>query len=234
MNGVIASWYTQDSVTAERELARALAIDTTSLYALSALGTFVAVRYPDSAGVLFVRAARHNPMSTVALYFSAIMPSMQRAMSPDTATIVCERLRRAVPVLGDNCDALRLDHLGRRREAQQLLQSADTTGFSGGAWSWRAYAAVLIGDTVTSRRLLARASIESERQYVREDFVAWTWIELGDAEEALRWTQRAAVSRASGATGARQRFAQRFPNDRVRIARLDSTFARTSLTGRTQ
>ena len=97
LNGVIASWYTQDSVTAERELARALAIDTTSLYALSALGTFVAVRYPDSAGVLFVRAARHNPMSTVALYFSAIMPSMQRAMSPDTATIVCERLRRAVP-----------------------------------------------------------------------------------------------------------------------------------------
>jgi serine/threonine-protein kinase len=234
MAGLIATWYTRDSATAERELHKALEIDSTNGYALPALASFVAVRHPDSSGTLEVRALRHNPWSTLVLYFTAWLPASHRAMSPDTAVLVCGRLRQSVPPLADNCDALRLDRLGKRAEAQAMLRKADTTNLEPTVWAWRALGAAFVGDTAFSRLLLNRAEEESRRRYVREDFVTIAYAELGDRQRAYQWAVRAFDSRASGAVWAHQRLLQRFGSDAAFRARLDSAFYGTAASSETR
>ncbi len=223
--GTVAGWYTLDSVTADRESRRALAIDSTSGLALTTLPSLLGTSYPDSMSLWYARAFRHNPMSMITLYFGSLFPAYHRALTPDTSALVCERLRRAAPPLGDNCEAYRLDKLGKRADARRFLSAADTTQFPASAWTWRAFVAAQLGDSAFARQLLARAIEAGRTQYVREDFIAWSYIALADVEEARRWTLRALESHSAGAMWARRAFANRFPAERAAIAQIDSAFA---------
>ena len=222
--GGIAAWYTRDSAAAERELHRALAIDSTNVYALAALGTLVMSRLPDSAGVLHARNVRHNPFSLVAQYFAALDPAVHRVLSPDSAAMVCTRLRQAVPPLADNCDALRLWKTGKQVEGRALLRDADTTGMEGGLWAARALVASLVGDDVIIRRFAERATIEASRRYARRDFTAMAWSSLGDRTQALRAARQAFANRESGSMWVYEALALRFGADRAFRAVLDSAY----------
>ena len=222
--GAIAAWYSRDSAVAERELHRALAIDSTNMYALTALASFVSLRHPDSVGVLDARNIRHNPLSLIAQYFAAIEPAFHRALPADSAAMVCTRLRQAVPPLGDNCDALRLWQNGKQVEGRAQLRNADTTGMEGGLWAGRALAASLLGDDVITHRFAERATLESSRRYARLDFTAIAWTSLGDRAQALRAARQAFANRESGSMWAYQLMVRRFGADRAFRATLDSAY----------
>ena len=214
MAGMFNLWYERDSVAAGAALRRALALDSTSAVALTAFASLADLSDPDSAGRLVARAVRHNPTTTLSLYFTIWAPQVFRVLSPDSGQLACDRLRTSVPPLGDGCDASRLAILGRRAEAAAAWRRIDTATFtSASLYAWRALVAANIGDTTLVRQALASADRASRSGYVREDALMLAAAHLGDRTEMLRWTRAALRSHAAGAIYVAGRRLDRYRGD---------------------
>ncbi len=198
--GTVQLWYMRDTALAIHSLHEALAVDSTNAMALIPYASWVYRTDPDSAGRVSATAIRHNPTTTLSLYFSLWTPAVFRVMTADSAKLVCTRLRVSVPPLGEYCDVARLAERGDRAAAAVAWRAVDTTTFTvPSVYAWRALAASIVGDTALTRSALASVERVARTGYVREDAATVAAVRIGDRATALRWARRALESRAAGA-----------------------------------
>jgi serine/threonine-protein kinase len=197
--GTLHNWYSRDTTLGVRELREAIALDSTNALALITYAAHTYLTDPDSAGRITAAAIRHNPTTTLSLYFTLWAPAVFKVLPADSARLACTRLRGYVPVLGQYCEAVRLQVAGRRAEGVAAYLAVDTSTFPAPSfYAWRALSASLLGDSTLTRAALNSAERVSATGYVREDAIAVAAARIGDRATALRWMRRGLASHVSG------------------------------------
>jgi ATP/maltotriose-dependent transcriptional regulator MalT len=110
----------------------------------------------------------------------------------DSATAGCQALLR---LAADGCAERLLIQRGRGAEvvaARKAKPPTDPMNMLS-----LAQALALAGDPVAARRQLAAALAAAGTRYVREDYVAATYLTLGDTARALEWLDRGLTAEAA-------------------------------------
>lgn len=127
-----------------------------------------------------------------------LTPHAFEKISPDSGAAICQRSATLSEYVGGVCESLRLLQSGRATDAiAQYLKTMKEPGTASAA-ATHARMFALLKDTVRTRLAIARALEISKTQYLREDFIALAYCQIGDAEESLRWWKRGYASRSAG------------------------------------
>jgi hypothetical protein len=111
----------------------------------------------------------------------------------DSATATCQALHRVAPT--DRCDAHLLLRQGRAPEAVTAMKARPPTVpeemlILAEALAWA-------GDTTAARRQLSVALAAAGPRYVREDYVAFAYLAVGDTTRTLEWLDRGLTAEAA-------------------------------------
>jgi serine/threonine-protein kinase len=190
LHGSLLATYLRDFPAAESEYLRAIALDSTTPFG-GDYGWLMHLRgLDDSATAVVRRARRHNPFSFAPTNL-AIVIFLDRDML-DSASAACQSLRR---LAGDRCDANVLIRRGRAAEAVRVLQTPPPGRPEEMVLLSEALART--GDTATARRELSVALAAAGSSYVREDYVAFAYLALGDTARTLEWLDRGLTAQAA-------------------------------------
>jgi eukaryotic-like serine/threonine-protein kinase len=190
LHASLLATYLRDFAAAEPEYLRAIALDSTTPFG-GDYGWVLHTRgLDDSASAVVRRARRHNPFSFAPTNL-AIVIFLDRG-TLDSAAAACQALRR---LLGDRCDANVLLRRGRAAEAVTALKTTPPTRPEDMLLLSEALARS--GDTAAARRELSTALTAAGPRYVREDYVAFAYLALGDTARTLEWLDRALTSQAA-------------------------------------
>jgi Tfp pilus assembly protein PilF len=182
--------YLRDYAAAEPEYLRAIALDSTTPFG-GDYGWYLHLRgLDDSATAVVRRARRHNPYSFAPTNL-AIVIFLDRGML-DSASAACQALRR---LSNDRCDANVLMRRGRAAEAVTLLKAPPPTRPE--EMLLLSEASARAGDTAAARRELSAALAAAGPRYVREDYVAFVYLALGDTARTLEWLDRGLTAQAA-------------------------------------
>ena len=110
----------------------------------------------------------------------------------DSAAAACQALRR---LADDRCDANVLMRRGRAAEAVTILKRTPPTKPEDMLLLSEALARA--GDTAAARRELSAALAAAGPRYVREDYVAFAYLALGDTARTLEWLDRGLTAEAA-------------------------------------
>jgi eukaryotic-like serine/threonine-protein kinase len=188
--GSLFATYLRDFAAAEPEYLRALALDSTTPFG-GDYGWLMHLRgLDDSATAVVRRARRHNPFSFAPTNL-AIVVFLDRNMV-DSASAACQALLR---VAADRCDANVLMRRGRAAEAVAALKAAPLTLPEDMLIFSEALARA--GDAAAARRELSAALAAAGGHYVREDYVAFAYLALGDTVRTLEWLNRGLTAEAA-------------------------------------
>jgi serine/threonine-protein kinase len=190
LRGSLFATYLRDFAAAEPEYLRAIALDSTTPFG-GDYGWLMHLRgLDDSATAVVRRARRHNPFSFAPTNL-AIVIFLDRDMV-DSAAAACQALRR---LSADRCDANILMRRGRAAEAVAILKRAPPTKPEDMLLLSEALARS--GDAAAGRRELTAALAAAGRGYVREDYVAFAYLALGDTARTLEWLDRGLTAEAA-------------------------------------
>jgi serine/threonine-protein kinase len=190
LHGSLLATYLRDFPAAESEYLRAIALDSTTPFG-GDYGWLMHLRgLDDSATAVVRRARRHNPFA-FAPTNRAIVIFLDRDML-DSASAACHSLRR---LAGDRCVANVLIRRGRAAEAVRVLQTPPPGRPEEMVLLSEALART--GDTATARRELSVALAAAGSSYVREDYVAFAYLALGDTARTLEWLDRGLTAQAA-------------------------------------
>jgi serine/threonine-protein kinase len=199
--GIVMYFYLRDYAAGQRFLERAVRqqFDVTGgagfyAFLLRASGQ------TDSADAIMRRFATVDPASPV--YLAEIFEYHIRANHVEEASDACTRLVELAPDATNDCRArLDLNAGVRLDEALKMFQAHATSGdrrqrFNGrmGVISTLAR----MGRRAEARRMLADIETEYRQHYLREDYIANAYGEIGDVPKALEWLERAYQSRSGG------------------------------------
>jgi hypothetical protein len=110
----------------------------------------------------------------------------------DSATAACKALRQLAP---DACDGRLLIQGGRAAEVVAARKARPPT--TPPEMLELAEALARSGDTAAGRHQLSAALVAARKQYVREDYVAATYLALGDTARTLEWLERGLDAQAA-------------------------------------
>ena len=190
LRGSLLATYLRDFAAAEPEYLRAIALDSTTPFGGDYGWVLHARGLDDSATAVVQRARRHNPFSFAPTNL-AIVIFLDRSML-DSATAACQALRR---LADDRCNANLLMRRGRAAEAITVLQALPPTRPEDMLILSEALARV--GDVAAARRELSAALAAAGSHYVREDYVAFAYLALGDTARTLEWLDRGLTAEAA-------------------------------------
>jgi eukaryotic-like serine/threonine-protein kinase len=190
LNGGLLGNYVRDYAAGEREYLRAIALDSTAPLAGDYGWLLHGRGLDDSALAVVRRARRHNPFAYQSMNQAVLLFSNLGML--DSATAVCQALRR---VAADPCDERLLLLRGRAAEvvaARKARPPTDPVDMLS-----LAEALARAGDTLAARRQLSAALAAAGTRYVREDYVAATYLALGDTTRTLEWLERGLAAQAA-------------------------------------
>jgi serine/threonine-protein kinase len=188
--GSLFATYLRDFAAAEPEYLRAIALDSTTPFG-GDYGWLMHLRgLDDSASAVVRRARRHNPFSFAPTNL-AIVIFLDRGMV-DSASAACQALRR---LSDDRCDANVLMRHGRAAEAVTILKRTPPAKPEDRLLLSEALARA--GDAPAARRELSAALAAAGPRYVREDYVAFAYLALGDTVRTLQWLDRGLTAEAA-------------------------------------
>jgi len=188
--GSLFATYLRDFAAAEPEYLRAIALDSTTPFG-GDYGWLMHLRgLDDSASAVVRRARRHNPFSFAPTNL-AIVIFLDRDMV-DSASAACQALRR---LANDRCDANVLMRRDRAAEAVTILKKTPPPKPEDMLLLSEALAKS--GDAAAARRELSAALAAAGPRYVREDYVAFTYLALGDTARTLEWLDRGLTAQAA-------------------------------------
>jgi tetratricopeptide (TPR) repeat protein len=191
--GFIALFYDWDWPTADRELRRALALDSTFTPAVLYHGWYnVAVGRVDAAVDDLERARALDPLSLIlntrlatmlfwARRYDATVTQLSRTLALDSSYALAHaQLARADIQLG-RCDRAQVELRGRTQIAAPYYES-----------SVLGYAAAVCGPRAEATRMLEQMrTLMRNGTYVSPAVVASVYVGLGDKDQALAWLERA-------------------------------------------
>jgi eukaryotic-like serine/threonine-protein kinase len=190
LRGSLLATYLRDFAAAEPEYLRALALDSTTPFG-GDYGWVLHLRGLDDSGTAVVRRARrHNPYSFAPTNLAVVI-FLDRDMV-DSAMAACQDLRR---LADDRCNANVLMRQGRAAEAVAILKAPPPTKPEDMLLLSEALARS--GDAAAARRELSAALVAAKSHYVREDYVALTYLALGDTARTLEWLNRGLTAQAA-------------------------------------
>jgi eukaryotic-like serine/threonine-protein kinase len=190
LNASLLNAYVRDYPAAEREYLRAIALDSTAPLAGDYAWQLHARGLDDSALAVVRRARRHNPFAYEPVNLAETIFANTGML--DSATAACQELQRLAP---DPCDEPLLIQGGRAAEVVAARKAHPPTGPA--TMLSLAEALARAGDTVAARRQLSVALVAAGTRYVREDYVAATYLALGDTSRALEWLDRGLDAQAA-------------------------------------
>jgi eukaryotic-like serine/threonine-protein kinase len=191
LRGSLLSTYLRDFAAAEPEYLRAIALDSTTPFGGDYGWVLHARGLDDSALAVVRRARRHNPFSFAPTNLAVVI-FLNRGML-DSASAGCEALRRLVAA--DRCSDHLLMRQGRAAEAVAAMKASPPTAPEDTLIFAEALARA--GDAAAARRLLSAAVSGVRQRYVREDYVAFAYLALGDTARTLEWLDRGLGSQAA-------------------------------------
>jgi serine/threonine-protein kinase len=188
--GSLFATYLRDFAAAEPEYLRAIALDSTTPFG-GDYGWLMHLRgLDDSATAVVRRARRHNPFSFAPANLAVVI-FLDRDMV-DSASAACQALRR---LADDRCDANVLMRRGRAAEAVTILKRTPPTKPE--EMLLLSEALARSGDAAAARRELSAALAAAGPRYVREDYVAFAYLALGDTVRTLEWLDRGLTAEAA-------------------------------------
>jgi serine/threonine-protein kinase len=188
--GSLFTTYLRDYAAAEPEYLRAIALDSTTPFA-GDYGWLMHLRgLDDSASSVVRRARRHNPFSFAPTNLAIVI--FQDLGMTDSASASCQALRR---LTDDRCDVNILVRQGRAAEAVATLKRTPPTRPEDMLILSEALARS--GDAAAARRELSAALAAAGGRYVREDYVAFAYLALGDTARTLEWLDRGLTAEAA-------------------------------------
>jgi serine/threonine-protein kinase len=190
LHASLLTTYVRDYPAAEREYLTATALDSTTTFAGDYGWLLHGRGLDDSALAVVRRARRHNPFAFAPTNLAVVIFSNIGRL--DSATAACQALRR---LANDYCNEHLLIQRGRAAEvvaARKARPQTDPVGML-------SLAEVLAraGDTLAARRQLSAALSAAGTRYVREDYVAATYLALGDTARTLEWLERGLDAQAA-------------------------------------
>src|SRR4051794_3395145 len=191
LRGSLLATYLRDFAAAEPEYLRAAALDSTTPFAGDYGWVLHARGLDDSAMAVVRRARRHNPFSFAPTNLAIVM-FLNRGML-DSASAACQSLRRVAAA--DRCGEHLLIRQGRAAEAVKIMTATPPTAPED--MLILAEAMARAGDTATARRELSAALAAAGSHYVREDYVAFAYLALGDTARTLEWLHPGAPAEAA-------------------------------------
>jgi serine/threonine-protein kinase len=191
LQGSLLATYLRDFPAAEREYLRAIALDSTTAFGGDYGWLLHARGLDDSALAVVRRARRHNPFSFAPTNLAWVIFSNLGML--DSASAVCQELRRLAA--SDSCDARMLILRGRAADVVAALKARPPTDPE--TMLLLAMALARSGDAAAARRQLSAALVAAGSRYVREDYVAATYLALGDTSRALEWLDRGLTAQAA-------------------------------------
>ena len=190
LKGALLNTYVLDFAGAEREFLTAIALDSTAPLAGDYGWLLHGRGQDDSALAVLRRARRHNPIAYEPMNQAVVIFSNLEML--DSASAVCQALRQ---LAADPCDERLLLQRGRAAEVVAARRGRKPAGPVD--MLTLAEALARAGDSVAARRQLSAALVTAGTQYVREDYVAATYLALGDTNRALEWLDRGLAAQAA-------------------------------------
>jgi TolB-like protein len=191
LRGSLLATYLRDFAAAEPEYLRAIALDSTTPFGGDYGWVLHARGLDDSALAVVRRARRHNPFSFAPTNLAVVI-FLNRGML-DSASAACQALRRLAAA--DRCSEHLLMRQGRAAEAVAAMKASSPTAPEDTLIFAEALARA--GDAAAARSRLSAAVSGVRQRYVREDYVAFAYLALGDTARALEWLDRGLVSQAA-------------------------------------
>jgi serine/threonine-protein kinase len=190
LKGSLLSTYLRDYPASEREYLTATALDSTTTFAGDYGWLLHGRGLDDSAMAVVRRARRHNPFAYAPTNLAWTIFTNLGML--DSAAAACQALRR---LAADPCDERLLIQRGHATEVVARMKASPATTpeemvIFAGALAWA-------GDTMAARRQLSVALVAAGTRYVREDFVASSYLALGDTSRALEWLDRGLDAQAA-------------------------------------
>ena len=197
--GALLAVYERKYADAEREFAKALAIDSTNeIVALPYAFTLEALGRADSGLAVARRGLRHNPLSST-IPIAAFAVALRQGQT-DSAEAVCRRVREYRENV-TSCDVVFAMSRGRYVEAIEFARRRATALPVGNNFAYLARTLARAGQKAEAERELRRALDYARTRYVREDAIAATYAALGDAHKAIEWLERGLEANAANMTG---------------------------------
>ncbi len=185
-------YYDYDVAAASREFERALRLDSANLTAGTIYPGVLGLRYAgDSAGVVFQRASRLNPLSRRIL----VAKANDRSAPVDSVRRSCALLARLNASAGAICEANLLRRLGKQADAIGKMKGSVASSAHGADYTnlarWLLYA---VSDTIGAKEQLSLATQAYQHEFVREDMIATLYFRLGDMERSIEWWAKSGES----------------------------------------
>jgi eukaryotic-like serine/threonine-protein kinase len=190
LRGSLLATYLRDFAAAEPEYLRAIALDSTTPFGGDYGWVLHARGLDDSAVAVVRRARRHNPFSFAPANLALVI-FLDLGM-PDSATATCEAVRR---VAANNCDVSLLIRRGRAADAVAAMKASPPTAPEDSLILAEALARA--GDAGAARARLSASLTAMGKRYVREDYVAFAYLALGDTARTLEWLDRGLTAQAA-------------------------------------
>jgi TolB-like protein len=191
LRGSLLATYLRDFGAAEPEYLRAIALDSTTPFAGDYGWVLHGRGLDDSALAVVRRARRHNPFSFAPSNLAVVI-FLNRGML-DSASAACQALRRLAAA--DRCGEHILLRQGRAAEAVETMTATPPTAPEDRLILAEAMA--MAGDAGAARRELSAALAAAGSHYVREDYVAFAYLALGDTARTLEWLDRGLTAEAA-------------------------------------
>ena len=183
LNGSLLTSYVRDYPAGEREYLRATALDSTTTFAGDYGWLLHGRGLDDSALAVVRRARRHNPYAFAPINLAGTIFTNLGML--DSAAAACQAVSRIAP---DNCG--RWLSLQRGRPAETVAEFKARSPIDQEQILIFAAALAQSGDTLAARRQLAAALAAAQHRYIREDYVAYAYLTLGDTARSLQWLER--------------------------------------------
>ncbi|MEO8636578.1 MAG: protein kinase [Gemmatimonadales bacterium] len=191
LKGSLLGSYLRDYPAAEREYLKAIALDSTSIFAGDYGWLLHGRGLDDSALAVVRRARRHNPFAYAPLNLAGTIFGNLEML--DSATAACQALLRVAAT--DHCNERLLIQRGRAAEVVERMKATPATVPQ--EMVTLAEALARAGDTAAARRQLSVTLAAARTRYVREDYVAASYLALGDTNRALEWLDRGLSAQAA-------------------------------------
>ena len=190
--GYVALYYDWNEPEAERQLQRAIQLDSTYATAYQWMGNYlIATSHPDEALASLKRAQRADPLNRVSVgavcwgmvmvrQYRDALPQCGKAIELDSTFAVARLWRgQALEALGDTAAAL-----------AELETATRLSGRAAVFVAALAHANARFGDPTRARALVAEVTGPKQR-YVPSYEVALAFAALGEKDQAIAWLERA-------------------------------------------